>query len=126
MISETHLSPWQELGSLNWHSSSETQEAQRAGFNQKACSMVIGAPRAQIWSHLGFQMPGVLVSTDRVSEAHVAACKCGLSRRQPHSLPGAGLFFNVEFGALLEGIFPVFVFCKEGKVIRGGLSGEVV
>lgn len=56
--------------------------------------MVIGAPRAQIWSHLGFQMPGVLVSTDRVSAAHVAACKCRLSRRQPHSLPGVQAFLK--------------------------------
>lgn len=74
------------------HLSSETQEAQHAGFNQQACSVVIGAPRARIWSYLGFQMPGVLVSTGRVSAAHVAACKCRRSRRQPHSFPGVQAF----------------------------------
>ena len=32
----------------------------------------------------------------------------------------------MEFPSLLAGNFPVFPFSKEGKIIRGGLSGEVI
>lgn len=31
-----------------------------------------------------------------------------------------------NFELFWKGFFPVFVFCKERKIIRGGLSAEVV
>lgn len=69
-------------------------------------------------------MPGRLVSTDRLS-----ACSRGLLRTQTlqkTDSPKCKPPLNVEFPSLLAGNFPVFPFSKEGKIIRGGLSGEVI
>lgn len=84
------------------------QEPQAAGFNQDTGSVVTGAPQPRIWSHLGFQMPGKLVSTERVSAAHVASCKCRPSRKQTR--PSAGLLLMWNFKVFWAGNFPVFAF----------------
>lgn len=84
------------------------QEPQAAGFNQDTGSVVTGAPQPRIWSHLGFQMPGKLVSTERVSAAHVASCKRRPSRKQTR--PSAGLLLMWNFKVFWAGNFPVFAF----------------
>lgn len=45
---------------------SEIQEPPATGFNQDTRAVVIGAPQPTVWSHLGFQVPGQLVSTERL------------------------------------------------------------
>ena len=55
--------------------------------------------------------------------AHVAACKRRPSGRDsPKGRPPV----NVGFWTLLAGDFPVFIFWKEGKIIRGSLSEDIV
>lgn len=104
----------------------EIQEPQATGFNQDPRSLC--GNWGSSTQDLGpLRFPNArreLIPIDRVSAPHVASCKRRLSRRQAHSSTGLLLMWNSElFG---QGFFPVFIFSKEGKIIRGSLSGEVI
>lgn len=105
------LSISRNRATLNWVCLlSEIQQPQAPGFNQETPRFVVTeAPQpSRLWSHLGLQMPGRLVSTDRLSAAHVASCECRLSRRQTH--PSASLLLMWNFQVFWPGIFQSSLF----------------